>query len=268
MKKITLNTDKLKQVLLISLTCLCATTFVSCGGNDDDPSLENPQTTSDQALSYVVPVSATEFEILGTRVNINNVSNNSANAFAEMIAQGSGIPKNYTSINQEDGEVVYADAPSFTTQYGLNDLDGFYAVDTDGEETLVALCKGNNAYLFTYEVIDGTWQRVDPFPGIEYLNMELTETSDNCIKFTYDLPDSFRTLFVAAYIAQGGTQEQAEAMLDDRFVTTTMRIVDIDRTNHVMLVAVHYAGEKALELATEYGLAGDDNDFWLLQNFL
>lgn len=266
----TFTSRKLSHSLLIACACLCSSTFISCTSDDGIDIIRKgiEQTLPSSPSHYVAPVSDTDFDILGTRVNIFDLANGTESQMNEILASRNGIPDNYTSI--KNGEVIYAGLPSFTTQYSISDLDGFYIAEVDEEdgEARVATFVGNHVYIYSYELINGTWQRESLAPGIDYFQVELSEADNNCINFTFELPEIFQQLFITQYVAQGGTKEQAEAMLADNFGTTTIRIIEIDKVNHVLIAAIHYSGAEALEVATEYGLSDDDNDFWVIDSIL
>lgn len=266
----TLTPKRLSHTLMIACACLCSSMFVSCTSDSGIEVISNEDTPTfpDSPSEYVVPVSSTDFEILGTRVNIFDLANSTVSQMNKILSTKSGLPDNYTSI--QNGEVIYADLPSFTTEYSISDLNGFYIAQVDEEdgEARVATFVGSYAYIYSYVLNNGAWERESLAPGLDYIQVELTEKDNNCIDFSFELPAIYREAFIAQYMLQGGTREQAEAMLADNFATTTIRIIDIDRDNHVLLAAIHYSGEAALEVAADYGLAGDDNDFWVIDSII
>lgn len=255
------SVKKIKEIVLVFVVCLVTASLMSCSSDDDGVDKK----LSDSPSTYVVPVSASEFEILGTRVNIFEESAKSDVKIQELVAAKKNFPENYTHIVRD--EFVYADLPDFTDRYSISDLKGLFIIeaDQDDDDARVFLIVKNVIYIYNYIFNDGAWKIKQEFSGLDYFKMNLTEFDQDFIQASIDLPASAMETLITEYMSNGRTREEAEAKIAKEFAPLTMRVVYLDRSNHVLSMAIHYTGEKALDSDSYFKIEGDD-DYWVVQN--
>lgn len=227
---------------------------------------------------YVVPISKTEFKINGNVVDIYKEALIRKRYYMEFMEENT--PDGYAE--KINGAYIYKEKPKWKESYKFSKLDGLYMLSVAQNELAIFLFKKKKQYTYFFTLKEDKWVLKEDTGSRNPYILNVDKIRGNYCFYPEMAPEKRREYvnnIMNSCCFKCTTRGDAETKLDRMLAETRkmsqygeskcgyecFRIVGMDHEHHIVLLATHYVGLRALKLCLRYGIDPTSDyakDYW------
>lgn len=227
---------------------------------------------------YVIPISKTEFKIDGRVVDIYKEAQARKRYYMEFMEEN--IPDGYEE--KINGAYIYKEKPEWKKSYKFTKLDGLYMLSVAQNEMAIFLFKKKKQYTYFFTLKGDKWVLKEDTKSRNPYVLNVDKIKGNYCYYPEMAPEKRKEYvdnIMNSCCFKCDTRCDAEIKLDRMLAEARretqagrsscgyecFRVIAMDHEHHIVLLATHYVGLRAMKLCIQYGIDPTSEyakDYW------